>query len=289
MSETHPYLRETNIIGRDTRERLVHVRGIPAVRDFGVFMAGHSLALTPFQFVRTSPSLGQLLACLSGRGEVFVDDRWMMCEAGFAYLTPARARHAYRCLPGEAWELCWVQFSPGTFCAGEAPELLAVDANPLNEAVLGLHRESAGAAEARVLRLWMELVCAHATRMLTSSERDQRLAALWRAVEANLAQNWTVASMAKRCGIGSEHLRRLCQAELGTGPLAHLTAVRMRHAAALLASDAYTVASAAHHVGYSNPFAFSTAFKRVMGLSPAAYRGEAVRGASAQIASQSGL
>ena len=275
MSETHPHLRETNIIGRDTRERLVHVSGIPSLRDFGASMVGHSFALAPFQFARSSPGIGQLLACLRGRGEVLTGGRRTICEAGFAYLTPPRVPHAYRCLPGEPWEFCWVQFFPGTFRTGESPELFAVDAVPLNDAILGLHRESAGAADGRVLRLWMELVCAHATRLLASGERDQRLAALWRAVEGNLAHDWTVASMAKRCGIGSEHLRRLCQAELGIGPLAHLTALRMRHAAALLASDAYTVASAAHHVGYSNPFAFSTAFKRVMGASPAAYRGEA--------------
>jgi AraC-like DNA-binding protein len=48
----------------------------------------------------------------------------------------------------------------------------------------------------------------------------------------------------------------------------------MRHAASLLASDFYTIETVAQKVGYDNPFAFSTAFKRVMGVSPSAYRNE---------------
>jgi len=277
MSETNPYLRETHIIGRDTRERLVNARELAALREFGVNLVGHSLANAPFQFVRSAFANAQLLACLSGRGEVFVDGQWALCEAGMAYLTPARVPHAYHCVRGESWELCWVQFSPGAFRTGDAPELLKVDPAPLNEAILGLHRETTGPAEPAVMGLWAGLVCAHTNRILASGGRDPRLAALWRSVEANLAHEWTVAAMAKRCGISSEHLRRLCVGELGAAPQAHLTALRMRHAAALLASDAYTVASAAHHVGYSNAFAFSTAFKRVMGVSPAGYRGEGAR------------
>jgi AraC-like DNA-binding protein len=52
----------------------------------------------------------------------------------------------------------------------------------------------------------------------------------------------------------------------------YVTLLRMRHAAALLASDSYSVEDVARQVGYENAFAFSTAFKRLMGDSPTGYR-----------------
>jgi AraC-like DNA-binding protein len=48
--------------------------------------------------------------------------------------------------------------------------------------------------------------------------------------------------------------------------------LRMPHAAVLLASESYSVEEIAHQVGYENAFAFSTAFKRIMGASPSSYR-----------------
>ena len=48
----------------------------------------------------------------------------------------------------------------------------------------------------------------------------------------------------------------------------------MERAAALLMFSGTAVAAVATQVGYDNAFAFSTAFKRVWGMSPATYRGQ---------------
>jgi AraC-like DNA-binding protein len=45
----------------------------------------------------------------------------------------------------------------------------------------------------------------------------------------------------------------------------------MRHAAGLLVRTNQKIAVVAADVGYQNAFAFSTAFKRVMGISPAEF------------------
>jgi transcriptional regulator GlxA family with amidase domain len=51
----------------------------------------------------------------------------------------------------------------------------------------------------------------------------------------------------------------------------YVTRLRLRHAASLLASHIYSVELVARKVGYTNAFAFSTAFKREMGASPSDY------------------
>ena len=51
-----------------------------------------------------------------------------------------------------------------------------------------------------------------------------------------------------------------------------LTGWRLALAADLLLEPDATVGAVARQVGYGSPFAFSTAFKRVYGVSPRAYR-----------------
>ena len=50
---------------------------------------------------------------------------------------------------------------------------------------------------------------------------------------------------------------------------------RMAKAADLLLDPNETVTTVAEKVGYATPFAFSTAFKRVRGLTPQQHRGQA--------------
>ena len=51
-----------------------------------------------------------------------------------------------------------------------------------------------------------------------------------------------------------------------------LTGWRIALAADLLLEPGATVGSVAHEVGYGSPFALSTAFKRVRGVSPQQHR-----------------
>ncbi len=55
--------------------------------------------------------------------------------------------------------------------------------------------------------------------------------------------------------------------------MSYLTAWRLAVAADLLRESDATVEAVARRVGYSTPFAFSSAFKRVRGVSPQEFRG----------------
>jgi AraC-like DNA-binding protein len=58
--------------------------------------------------------------------------------------------------------------------------------------------------------------------------------------------------------------------------MAYLTAWRLALAAGLLREPDTTLASVARQVGYATPFALSTAFKRVRGLSPQDHRAQQI-------------
>lgn len=84
---------------------------------------------------------------------------------------------------------------------------------------------------------------------------------------------WTVASLASRAGVSRAGLARRFTELVGEPPMAYLTGRRLALAADLLRESDATVEAVARKVGYSTPFAFSAAFKRVRGVSPQEYRG----------------
>jgi AraC-like DNA-binding protein len=86
------------------------------------------------------------------------------------------------------------------------------------------------------------------------------------------ARPWTVASLAKATGVSRAGLARRFQQLVGEPPMTFLTQWRLTLAADLLLEPDATIASVARAVGYGSPFALSTAFKRVRGVSPYAHR-----------------
>jgi len=153
-----------------------------------------------------------------------------------------------------------------------APRLLSVETGPLAAALNGLRREVMAASDSALLPPWAFLVAAYARQMVRPEKGDVRLRRLWEEVGADLGRSWTVEALADRVGISGEHLRRLCQRHQSRSPMSHVVSLRMRQAMALLASDFCTIEIVAQKVGYDNPFAFSTAFKRYQGISPSEYR-----------------
>lgn len=275
-------LREMHIIGSRTRERMVGPQACSALPNHDIELCGLSEARPGFRFVRPQPKMSQVLACLEGYGHVLIEGTWKRCGAGQAYVTPHGALHAYEAVTREPWLLCWVIFAPpkpagadphaAPVVAGGRPLLLEADAKPLASAIEGLYRETIGPSEPGVMHAWAQLVNRLARRVAGPIEIDARLWKVWEAVGSDLASPWTMGAMASIAATSTEHLRRLSQRQLGRSPMRHVAYLRMERAASLLATGAYTIEEVAYQVGYENPFAFSTAFKRFMKAPPSKYR-----------------
>jgi AraC-like DNA-binding protein len=93
-----------------------------------------------------------------------------------------------------------------------------------------------------------------------------------RLLEHNPAQPWTVAKLATATHVSRAALARRFNALVGEPPMAFLASWRMALAADLLREPDATLEAVAHQVGYTSPFALSTAFKRLRGVSPQQHR-----------------
>jgi len=88
----------------------------------------------------------------------------------------------------------------------------------------------------------------------------------------NPAHPWTLEKLASEAGASRASLARRFQELVGEAPMTFLKNWRMALAADLLCQPDETVSTVAEKVGYSTPFAFSAAFKRVRGISPNEHR-----------------
>ncbi|MEA1676517.1 AraC family transcriptional regulator [Nitrospirillum sp. BR 11163] len=105
---------------------------------------------------------------------------------------------------------------------------------------------------------------------------DPRIAPALRLMHDDPCRAWHLDDLAKACAMSRTTFAFHFKAVAGVAPLTYLTEWRMRLAERALREGATPVAVIGQSLGYTSESAFSTAFKRVTGNSPKAYR-DAVR------------
>ena len=91
---------------------------------------------------------------------------------------------------------------------------------------------------------------------------------------ANPSGDWTLAALARAAGSSRTVVAERFTALVGMPPMHYLAQWRLQLAANLLATTPAKVAAVGEQVGYDSEAAFSRAFKRAMGRSPADFRAE---------------
>lgn len=165
------------------------------------------------------------------------------------------------------------------------PTVLVLRGEDWQTPLVGLLAEEAGrdgpGQEAYLDRL-LDLLLMDVLR--TWFDRDERAPSWWHAehdpligpalhlIYDNPEHPWTVATLAAAVGSSRAVFARRFHEQVGEPPIAFLTGWRLALAADLLRMNGDTIASVARRVGYSTPFALSSAFKRAFGVSPNAHR-----------------
>ncbi len=103
---------------------------------------------------------------------------------------------------------------------------------------------------------------------LLRAMRDPSLARVLRSMHADVRANWTVAGLAEVAGLSRSAFAARFGETLGCGPIEYLARWRMALAKDALVRGAKTLDRIAEEIGYESASAFSTAFRRRLGLSP---------------------
>jgi AraC-like DNA-binding protein len=162
------------------------------------------------------------------------------------------------------------------------PQLAVIPAGPRTQPVLDLitvetTRDEPG--QDAVLTRLLDLVLVLALRAWCAESGSWFQALSDRSIGAALdlmheapAHRWTVAALATRAGMSRAAFAARFAELVGQPPLTYLTEWRMTLAADLLKDTTQTIATVARSVGYTDPFAFSVAFKRSRGVTPSTWR-----------------
>ena len=128
-----------------------------------------------------------------------------------------------------------------------------------------------------VLRAWFTRPDAQ-TPTWYRAQNDAVVSRALQAMHERPAHPWTLDKLAAKVGVSRAALSRRFHDVVGEPPMKFLTNWRLALAADLLCDPDATVGTVAAKLGYSTPFALSTAFKRVRGISPQEHRKRARNG-----------
>lgn len=248
----------------------------PLLRQHHIAHAGIMDARFPFEVARVEQSGTFMLACTAGCGVVLADGRWNRVKAGEACLLPPFINNALKCIRGEPWEFAWVRYHESRenapVISTHSPVTGKFNGMLLKAGILGLHAEASGDNTPSALHHWTELIHHYVIRFAQPHSPDQRLWKVWKRVEADLPREWSLAELARIANMSPEHLRRTCSQEIGRSPMRHLTYLRLKHAADLLAATDEKVEVVAHLVGFESASAFSNTFNKWFGWRPSEHR-----------------
>lgn len=233
-----------------------------------------------------SPQL-VLILCLRGAGFARLNHRLFAVTPGHALLLPPNVPHAYGSSDKSPWTILWLHLA-GRKIARLSSLLTDDGVNPLiptahDPELPALFDEIEAAlqppfapdhlllASLTAGRLMGKLLMHHQVRPDAPPTRE-RIDAVIQYLKSRLASGHRVADLARLTNLSPSHFAAAFKRHTGFPPLDFLIRLRMQKAAHLLDSGALPIKSIAASLGYPDPLYFSRTFRRIQGLSPAAYR-----------------
>lgn len=229
-----------------------------------------------------------LVQSVSGCGVFRRGDVRVTAPTGTITVLPPGVEHDYGVAPeADSWGLTWAHVTPrvewlalldwpGTPLAGtrqvrlEGPEHEAVAA-ALSAAARSWRRAGPFAESFALNGLERALLLVAQARHVTTPS-DPRVEAVLEFIDTHLDADLSVAVLAGVAGLSPSWFARVFADHVGASPQRHVESQRMVVAAQLLDVTDRPVVSVARAVGFADPLYFSTRFRRVVGLSPTAFR-----------------
>ena len=276
MLDVPDLIEETTVNGRHSRCWVLEAKDCP---EFGInhlARIGIDTAHFPYRRVRLRPVGSFILASIAGEGLARLEGRWQRLRPGTLCLAPPRVLNALSAIDGKPWHFVWLRYDEPAWVSplvgSSSPLRVKTGAEEFHEIMRGLQREWRGPRDPKQIHHWVSLLHGLALRTALPWHGSSRLGKLWEIVSNELAHDWKLASVAARCSLSTEHLRRLCLRELGRAPMEHITYMRIRRAQELLETTEHKLDHIAASVGYRSNDVFTRAFGRCVGVTPSLYR-----------------
>ena len=256
--------------------RRISISTAPQLAVRGILQTGVSSIPPQLEIEGYEPSEISWMVCFNRPAMVSVRGKWQPFDAGTACLLKNPAAISVDFQEDGKWGYAFVCYAGPL--AGIPPQRLEStvsrpwNAQPLVQAINGLHLEASEGKSASLLHHWIELIQGYVVGFASPDRSDGRVTRAWNIISTNLKRDWSVDDMATAAMMSAEHFRPLCLKDLGCSPMRHLTHLRVEKAAELLVSTDAKIESICEEVGYEYRSTFSNVFTKVFGVRPSAYR-----------------
>ncbi|WP_422767545.1 AraC family transcriptional regulator [Photobacterium leiognathi subsp. mandapamensis] len=251
-----------------------------------ILQCGINYGKEAFSIYRRNPEMYMLLYTTKGKGLIKTPEKEWPLEAGSVIYIPPAQENCFIINPEDnetlEWDVAWVMLESNSHWDKSLPhdvhyndsqscDLLFKTITCLNDALS--FRYPLGDALCRSIT---EQICllvenrstSHAPKALT------RLEHVFQQTKSQLHHPWQVSDLAKLYPCSEPHFHRLCQQYFQQSPIAHLTQIRMEHAAGLLTTTNWSIQHISDLCGYPNPTNFSTRFKAWSRFTPRQFRSQ---------------
>lgn len=207
--------------------------------------------------------------CISGKGTFYKDGKAYPVSQGEIFIITKGEVTTYTADEKDPWHYSWIGFDGEGACRiSELPPVIKYPHDTFLR-VAEYARISEIAPEI-YLSLIYEILYHLVSVKKDSYDVTKRIKDH---IRLNYMEEMSVESIAENVGMNRRYLSRLFKERYGISIKEYIVTVRCHRAADFL-KQGYTVSEAAYMSGYTDAFAFSKIFRKVMGMSPTEYKKE---------------
>jgi len=262
---------------------------LPLVQQLYVTHIG-SYPLAPNHFVERKAGARQaiLIYCLSGLGQLQLEDREFKVDKGSAILIPPNHPHVYSADRQDPWSIFWVHFS-GTQVSDvstvlgtnpDAPIVHVPDTRLVLQAFEDVYAcLNYNFSDSGLLLMSSKLINLFSMIRLHRKHRHPRRQAAEDSVlstikfmRQHLDMNLTLNELAAQSGQSVPYYCRRFKERTDQSPMSYFIHLRLQKACELLVQTDLSVKDVAEELGYKDPYYFSRLFKKIEGCAPSQYR-----------------
>jgi len=262
---------------------------LPLVKQLYVTHIG-SYPLAPHHFVEREAGARQaiLIYCLSGLGQLQLQDKEFKVDKGSAILIPPNHPHVYFADRKDPWSIFWVHFS-GT----QVSDVLTVLGTSVDEPIVHVPDTrlvlqafedvyaclNYNFSDSGLLLMSSKLMNLFSIIRLHRKHRHPRRQAAENSVlstikfmREHLDMNLTLNDLAAQSGQSVPYYSRRFKERTDQSPMSYFIHLKLQKACELLVQTDLTVKEVAEELGYKDPYYFSRLFKKIQGCAPSQYR-----------------
>lgn len=260
----------------------------PLTRECYPAAMGYYPAASSHRMQRSRHDDNLLIYCVDGAGHANTPDWSGEISAGQVLLLPQGMAHRYEAHHANPWTIYWVHFQGSSTAVFNQYLGYREGASPVSDigispqliahfrGLMEVHRTGystrAFINAANQLRHLLTQIALEMRRAQASSQHSFNLDAVQSFMLDNISRQLDLTTLAGSAKLSKFHFASKYKSLTGYSPIKHFLNMKMEHACYLLDSSALSVKEVATALGYDDPLYFSRQFRKIIGLSPRAYR-----------------